>query len=234
MRRRPEARPRSTHRLRSYPSPGSGCGCSAADGRTPRERAVGSGQETTSCPDAAIARDHRRGQRDRPSPVVVPRQSKEVAHLFVGAPAHGLWSQMVLPLRSRKVASASTSMTLMDKPHRSSRRRRGGCIGTGRCPAHRFALPLGSRLRGGSVPPMLLVNEPWSYPSGPSPAGSGAASGQFLASDREAHLLGRPYIGLEHLDLGRRPGRTHNGARRASPSRPRADAGRPPIRRARR
>jgi len=33
---------------------------------------------------------------------------------------------------------------------------------------------------------------------------SGAVSGQLLkAADHEADLLGHPYIGLEHLDLGR-------------------------------
>jgi hypothetical protein len=36
------------------------------------------------------------------------------------------------------------------------------------------------------------------------PVASGAVSGQLLqAADHEANLLGHPYIGLEHLDLGR-------------------------------
>src|SRR5450631_821874 len=57
---------------------------------------------------------------------------------------------------------------------------------------------------GGSRAPMLVVMS-----RGPTRRvhrllGSGAVSGQLLqAADHEADLLGHPYIGLEHLDLGR-------------------------------
>jgi hypothetical protein len=59
-------------------------------------------------------------------------------------------------------------------------------------------------LRGGPRAPMLVVMS-----RGPTRRvhrllGSGAVSGQLLqAADHEADLLGHPYIGLEHLDLGR-------------------------------
>lgn len=79
-------------------------------------------------------------------------------------------------------------------------------------------------LRLGSHPVHAGVHEPWSYSSGPPPAGSNADDRVgSSAVDREVDWLGRPDMGLEHFDLGGQ----HRAAARGGPGRDAAVFGLP-------